>query len=111
MNRKYDMTVKERQEYKLLCSRELNRQRRKKTYKTGVKGLWKYIVYVDLRKMPVYTKVNAVIEEILIIEEKKCIVCKSVLSMTEKLYGDYCITHSHGQTQNINNIGYLPKIF
>jgi hypothetical protein len=69
----------------------------------------KGIIYKRLA-IPIYNWSKAVNEKFLIIEETKCKRCNKVLSMSEKLYGDYCVTHSRGQIPNKNNLAVMPKI-
>ena len=52
-----------------------------------------------------FTPIN---ELTLVIDEIRCKVCNAKLSMSEKLYGNYCQSHTQGQKQNVNN---LAKLF
>lgn len=86
-----------------------------KTYK-GVKHRKGISSLVDLElkglvlKTP-YSEVLPINEDRIEIEEINCSYngCGKTLTRTEKLFGDYCITHSKGQTQNIYHKEQLYK--
>jgi len=89
----------------ILISRNKDRQLRKKRIAKRPEGVY----YLKIALL-VYCTPIVINEELLKVEEKKCY-CGKRLTMTEALFGNYCITHSIGQTQNINNLSVFPKIF
>lgn len=88
----------------ILKLRKKERQLRKKRISKHGIGF-----YYDKTVFPVYTNPNPINEVTLRIDEVRCIVCNCKLTYHEKLFGDYCITHSHGQTQNIYHQDQLYK--
>jgi hypothetical protein len=110
MRLKLNMSVKDKRLYYEQYQKEY---RKKNGHAERGNSKLKDYVFVEIVYSQEYIKFKPIDEDTLRIKVKRCQWdrCNKILTMTEKLYGNYCHLNSIGQTPNVDNIGILPKIF